>query len=465
MNYLLINVTKGLTPLLTSGCFPPIGLLYIASSLEAEGHKVEVLDFYCENNPVEEIKRKIKSFDAIGLNVYSKSIPQINHIISIIKKINPDIPIIIGGPHCTFHPEDALIDIPADISVEGEAEQSIKDVAKALTNNSDLSKIPGIYYRKNNKIKKGRPFKLIKDLDAIKFPSRNLIEKYVYCYGKINKEFFYPPKFTCMMTSRGCPYRCSFCTRHIVTSTYRKRSAENVIEELRLIDEKYDTVGMLDDNFLQDKKRIFKIMDKIIESKIDLNIYIMGARVDSANIDLYKKIKKAGVKYIGFGIESGNQEIIDFYNKKITLKQVVKAVNLARKMDFLVTGSFILGAPFETINHVKKTMKFACSLPLDYAVFSPLSYDYGSDIWKDAVKTGKINEDTDKYAVRADSLRGLGNFTTEELTELCKKGMSRFYSRPSYITRKLFTSLLNKDFNAIISGTDFFYSLYKRQPS
>ncbi len=465
MKFLLINVTKGLTHLLTSGCFPPIGLLYIASSLENEGYKVEVIDYYCEKNPIEKIQRHLKSSDAIGINVYSKSIPEISHIINIIKEIDSDIPIILGGPHCTFHPDSALIDIPADISVEGEAEQSIKEVAKALNQSKDFSEIPGVYYRKNNEIKKGKPFKLINDLDSIKFPARHLIDKYVYCYGKINKEYFYTPKFTCMMTSRGCPFRCSFCTRHMVTSTYRKRSADNVVNELKIIDEKYDSVGMLDDNFLQDKKRVFKIMDKIIDSRIDLNIYVLGARVDSADSELYKKMKKAGVTHISFGIESGNQDIIDFYNKKITLKQIAKAVTLAKKMDFLVTGSFILGAPFETIDHIKKTVKFACSLPLDFAVLSPLSYDYGSDLWNNAVKEGRINEDIDGYSVPADSLKGLGNFTNQELIELCKKGMNKFYSRPSYITKRLFTSLINKDFNAIRTGPDFFYTLYKRQPS
>jgi len=185
-------------------------------------------------------------------------------------------------------------------------------------------------------------------------------------------------------------------------------------------------------------------MDRLIELGIDINIYILGARVDTAERELYKKMKKAGVKHIQYGIESGNQDVLDFYKKQTTLSQIRKAVNLASEMNFLTIATFIFGAPIETEKHIKQTIKFACSLPLDIALFQILAYQHGSDLWIEAVKQGKIKED-DEYIVHADSRRGLGNFTEEELIKFCRLAFKKFYFRPRYIIRELFKSVLRKD--------------------
>jgi len=131
-------------------------------------------------------------------------------------------------------------------------------------------------------------------------------------------------------------------------------------------------------------------MDGLIELDSDIELIIDGARIDSADRDLYKKMKKANVKFIGYGIESGNQDVLDFYNKKITLEQIRKAINLCNEMNFITRATFILGAPFETKQHFEKTIKFACSLPLDIAIFRPLNYCPGAELWDEAVKQGKI---------------------------------------------------------------------------
>jgi anaerobic magnesium-protoporphyrin IX monomethyl ester cyclase len=356
--------------------------------------------------------------------------------------------IIIGGPHCTFHPDKALDDIPdADISVEGEGEHIIKQVMKSIINKKGLSKISGIRFRKNGKMETGTPYKVIKDLDSLPFPSRHLVERYVY--GTLNNINFYKPKFTALMTSRGCPFSCRFCSRHISTmKTFRGRSVKNVINEFKKINETYDSVLVVDDNFLCDTKRANKILDGIIDLELKLDIYIQGARVDTADRKLYRKMKKAGVKHIFFGIESGNQDVLDFYNKKITLDQIRKAVNLSHEMNFFTIGSFILGAPIETKNHLYNTIKFSCSLPLDIALFHPLSYDYGSDLWNEAVKQGKISNDNHRSII-ADRNKGLSNFTKEELIEFCTYAMKRYYYRPRLVLRIILSSIVRKDFSLI----------------
>ena len=429
--------------------FPPLGLLYIGAILEEKGHSVKVIDFRSEENPVETIKKYLPTVDVVGINVYTKACEKVRQLAKIIKQHDPELPIIIGGPHCLFYPDKALVDIPeADISVEAEGEPVVNNILEALQGDKDFSKIHGVRYRKNNEIRIGKTPIVIFDLDSIPFPSRHLVEKYEY--GKVGKYFFYKPRFTTMLTSRGCPFKCRFCTRHISSiEKYRVRSAENVINELIEISQKYKSVSIVDDNFLVDKKRVHRVMDGIIENGIDMEIYIQGARVDSADRNLYKKLKKAGVKHLYFGLESGNQDVLDFYKKKITLPQIRKTINLCREMEFFTIGNFILGAPIETKRHIEQTIKFANSIPLDIAVFNPLGYQRGSDLWNEAVKNGKIKKDEKTIA---DSRKGLGNFTPEELEKYCVKATKRFYLRPGYISKQILRCIIEKNSNIIKIG-------------
>ena len=430
---------------------PPLGLLYIGKALEDEGHTVEILQYFTEGKPEEQLKKSLSSVDSVGICVSTHLYKEVAQIVKNIKETDKSIPIIIGGPHCTFHPKESLKHIPlADICLEGEGDLSIKEVAKGLEGTKKLSEIPGIYYRDHNTIKPGKPPEVIKDLDSIPFPARHLVDK--YDYGKINNSYFFKPILTSMVTSRGCPFHCRFCSRLALSyNTFRQRSAENVVREIVEINEKYRSVYIVDDNFLADKKRAHKIMDALIKTKTDIDLLVSGARVDSANCDLYKKMKKAGVKYLEFGIESGNQEALDFYNKKITLDQIRKAVKLGRKMNFVIAGNFILGAPLEIKRHIEQTIQFACSIPLDIVLFRPLMYTYGSDLWNKAVQDGNINE-TDGYSIVADSNKNLSSFTSDELVNMCHNATKRFYRRPSYIARQIGRSIMRRNFSVVKAG-------------
>jgi radical SAM superfamily enzyme YgiQ (UPF0313 family) len=426
---------------------PPLGLLYLAQSLLEEGHQVNVLDFYDQA----QLLQSLNSIDAVGISVNTQYYHDAAELSAIIKEKEPNIPIIIGGPHPTFHPEQSLNDIPAaDISVCGEADLIIKDLASALAGSQKISNIPGISYRKDNKIIPAKHTQWIKNLDTIPFPARHLVRKYEY--GKINNTFIYKPKFASMITSRGCPYNCRFCTRHVFSyKTYRQRSAQNVIDEIQEISERYKSVMMIDDNFLTDKKRVIQIFDAIIKMKLDLDIIIPSTRVDAADRELYKKMKKAGVIFLGFGLESGNQPILDYYRKRTTIPQIRKAIKLSREMNFITLAYFILGAPMESKEHIKKTIDFACSLPIDISLFYPLYYMYGSDLWNEAIQDGKLTKE-DRYFIKASSENGLGHFNSAELEEFCKQAFRRFYFRPSYIIKQVYRSIIRKDFSVMKIG-------------
>ena len=441
-----------------SSIYPPLGLEYIASSLENKGYKVEIIDFGAEVVSEEHLKNSLMSSDAVGMSVYTNNYKNAAAIAGTIKELDPNIPLIIGGPHCTFLKKQSLLDIPhADIAVESEGEYVIPDLIKVFEARKKLSNVSGIFYRENNQIKSGKSLEIIDNLDALPFPARHLVDK--YDYGNLPWGYKFKKKFTSMITSRGCPYRCRFCTRYgniIKNWNFRKRSAENVVKEIQEINDKYKSVAILDDNFLADIKRAHKIFDMLLETSTVMDLIIIGARVDSADKDLYKKMKKVGVKYISFGIESGNQDVLDFYNKKITLQQIKKAIHLAREMNFITQGTFILGAPFETNRHIENTIKFACSLPLDIAIFQPLSYEMGSDLWFEAVRDKKISKN--EYQVTADSHRDLGNFTAEKLNEYSKNAFKRFYLRPYYLLNQIHKALLQKDFDHFKDVWKFVFS-------
>jgi anaerobic magnesium-protoporphyrin IX monomethyl ester cyclase len=324
------------------------------------------------------------------------------------------------------------------------------DIADALQGKIQEKDIPGIYYRKNHEIHQGRPVELINNIDEIPFPARHLISKYPY--GKVGRHFFHKPPLTSMVTTRGCPYRCRYCIRHITSyQLFRQRSAANVLDELQQIHEQgYASVMIADDTFLADQQRASTIMEGLIEMGSPMEILIAGTRADVINKALYQKMKQAGVKYISFGIESGNQDVLDFYKKQVTLEQIQQAVHLSNDMGFFIHGTFILGAPMEAPAHIANTVKFACSLPLDTVTFYPLMYRHGSDLWKEAYAKQKIKGDV--YETYADKEHNLSPLTKKELLRYCLGATQRFYYRPGYLMHLLKKALRTHDLRMIQSA-------------
>jgi anaerobic magnesium-protoporphyrin IX monomethyl ester cyclase len=463
MKFLLIQAgsREKREKLLTLATSPPLGLLYLGAILEKDGHEVEVLDYHMEDLSKEKLKNAMASSDAVGMTIYTFDQKAAEDISKTIKELDSDIPFLIGGPHCIFNQKKSLSDFPqADICVAGEGEDVILDLVKYLQGQKKLEDINGVYYKENGSIKSGKPIQIIENLDKVPFPARHLVEKYEY--GDLPFGY-HMKKMTAMLTSRGCPFNCRFCSRYdtiIPGFKFRQRSAENVLQELVEISEKYKSINIVDENFLVDKKRAHKIFDELNKMGKELEIGIHGARVDAADKDLYKKMKKAGVKYLYFGLESGNQDVLDFYHKRTTLPQIKNAIKLSKKFNFITIGNFILGAPIETKEHLERTIKFACSLPLDIAGFGPLIYIKGSQLWDEAVKSKKITEDVS--LIFAGSEDGLGKLSREEIFKYINLGYKRFYYRPSYLLGQMYRGVTRNDYSLLMHGLRFLFMLKGR---
>jgi radical SAM superfamily enzyme YgiQ (UPF0313 family) len=425
---------------------PPLGILYLSSRLEKEGHKVSIIDYWSEQYNKQKLENAVNNSDAIGISITGFNINESLNICHLIKEIDPDIPLLVGGPHITLYPEKSLKECKANIAVVGEAETTISKIVESINDTAKLKNIEGTYFFENKKIKHGKEPTIVEDLDNLPFPARHLVEHYDYGYlfgSKVGKG-----KATSILSSRGCPMNCRFCQRNFFgMNTFRKRNAKNVIDELKKInDDGYKTVLFVDDNFLADKKRAEQIMDGLIKEKMDIEMWA-EARVNSADEKLFSKMKKAGFKAIAFGIDGGTQEVLDFYNKKSTIAQIRKAVNMSRKLGFYTYGTFIMGAPIETEKHFEESINLAKSLPLDLVAFFVLEYGAGSPLWEEAVKDGKITRD--EFLVFADSTRSLGNFKKEEIDAYAQRAHKEFYVRGKYFVDQIIQAFIKKDFRLV----------------
>ncbi len=428
---------------------PPLGILYLSSILLEGEHEVEVMDMRGENG-IEKLHSKINSANAIGITVPTFALNNSKKLVEKIREIDNDIPIIMGGPHPTLYPEASLKEMNANIIAVGEGERSVLDVVKILEGKMKINEGRGIYYSSDGEIHSGREAEFVKNIDEIPFPAHEMVEKYDYGYSYGFKLF--EGKTTAVLTSRGCPRKCRFCSRRLLSmGSYRIRSAENVVEEIEMLYNKgYRNIILADDNFMSNLKRVERIMDMILEKEMEITLMVNGARVDSADEKIYQKMWKAGVRMISFGLESGNQNILDFYRKEITLQQIRRAVELSHKTGFFTIGNFILGAPIESEEEIKNTIKFACSLPLDMAEFFILRYMPGSQLWEEAMEEGKISRD--EYMVESDSKRGLGNFEREELLHWKNLAYKKFYLRPSYVAGEIYKFLSRMDIRLLKAG-------------
>jgi anaerobic magnesium-protoporphyrin IX monomethyl ester cyclase len=432
------------------GYSPPLGLLYIAKILEEHGDSVTVLDFSAEPFQEHILMKALQGVDAVGISVLSPSLQQAQHLISLIKQHDPKLPIIIGGPHCTLLPEKSLQETQADMSIQGDGEVSILHLRSALQGEKESKDVPGIFFRTPEGIKHGPSASLIHDLNMLPFPARHLVQQYVYHSHEYNPRFK-AGEFTSLVTSRGCPYQCRFCSRGSVSMMqYRTRTIENVLSELREISEQgYLHVAFVDDCFPVDTRQAHLLFKRIVDEQIDLRFSITATRVDLIDKALFELMKQAGVAHIQFGLESGNQDVLDYYHKQTTVEMIRNAVQLSHDTGFFTAGSFILGAPFETQEHFNRTLSFAKSLPLDSVSFIPLRYMVGSDLWNQAVNAGTI--DANDYLVTADKNRELGIYTKEELITYCFNAQRAYYLRPRFFMNLLETSLRNNDMSHIRS--------------
>jgi len=342
----------------------PIGLGYVAAVLEKNRHEVRILDYLVSRYSEESLARCMAEFkpQAVGVTSVTMTYPASSKMLNACKEIDPDIVTVIGGPHVTFCVEETLREAPwIDILVRGEGEYTMLDIA----NGKKLSEIQGIAFREDGKtvITEDRPW--IENLDELPLPARHLfpVSKYRAFSGRCS-----------LISARGCPFNCIFCVGHrMVGRKPRLRSPKAVVDEIQsMMDLGFGAVVFDDDLLTMNHKHLNEVCNEIINRNLQVP-WGAFSRVDTINREILTKMKQAGCTGLLFGMESGNQEILDRARKKITLEKAREAVALTKEVGLGCLCSFIAGLPGETPQTLMQTYKFAkeFGVPWGFHVVAP----------------------------------------------------------------------------------------------
>jgi anaerobic magnesium-protoporphyrin IX monomethyl ester cyclase len=406
--------------------FPPLGLGYIASYLKQNDVSVEIIDctFLNQKQALKKIidsKPKIIGIQSM-YSMRNKSF-ELAHILRDHCEL-----LVAGGALPTTQPEAFLRDF--DVVVIGEGEQTMLELVNQFEKGGDLSQIKGIAYRDKgtNQIKRTFPRGSVEDLDKLPPPSRELFDNYSYM-KYYSGRFGY--KTTAIMTSRGCPFACDFCSRPVFGNEFRARSASKVVDEIEeVISLGYNRIWFADDCFTLNRTRLIEVCDEIIKRKLKIGWECLS-RVDTLDSEIANKMKQAGCVRMFFGVESGNDAILKIMNKQITTKQAYLATQICKKNGVKAAAFFILGYPGENDKTILDTVKFASSLPLDYLsftmpypipgtpLFERLSGKLFSEEWEEPKNIQLI-----KHKLLFDS-----QVTEFKLKFAVFKGMIQFYTR------------------------------------
>ncbi len=428
------------------GFNPPLGILYIAACGELyTDHKIEVLDCGVEGITQSKLESEIKRRkpDLVGITGTTFTIIDTILLSKAVKRAYPDVPVVLGGPHVNIFPEETIKLPSIDYLVLGEGEIPFTALLRYIDNRKKHKKIQGLVYKEKNKVINTGTRPLIDNLDSIPFPARHLTP-----YKKYSSLISKRSPITTMMTSRGCPYNCLFCDRPHLGKLFRARSAENVVGEMEeCVDMGINELLIYDDTFTIDRQRVIDVCNLIKERNLEIG-WDIRARVNTVDKDLLLKLKSAGCERIHYGVESGNQEILNVLRKAITLEQVKNAFKWTKEADIETLAYFMIGSPRETKKEILQTIDFAKELNPDYVHFSVTTPFPATDLYYMGLNEGRFGDFWRTFAENPtpEFQPGLWeeHLTREELIVLLKHAYKQFYIRPLYILNKL-TSMKTKE--------------------
>lgn len=388
----------------------PIGVATIGTVLRDAGHTVSVYDADCNVNPTGmdytrlpekyrfyldsfkdldnpvwgEARKVIKDFnpDAVGISIWTTFAASAFHLAKIVKEINPACPVIMGGPHATVKADEILkISQDVDYVVRGEGEVTTVELITHLEGGgTGINSIRGLSYRDGGVIRQTPRRESSKDLDMFPFPDRTILMN----VSKYNSE-----DAGLIMTSRGCPYGCTYCSTDTRRVSYR--SVDNVLNEIRHVKKAYGTTqfSFKDDSFTVSRKRVEEFSDKLIKEGLNIN-WECNTRVNLVTEELLRKMKTAGCNSIKVGIESGSERILKEMDKGITHDQIRSAARLFKKAGIHWTGYFMMGVPGETAEDVYKTLEFMYEIKPDFASIGVYEPFPGTPMFTEGIRRGLV---------------------------------------------------------------------------
>ena len=432
------------------GFLPPLGLAYLAAFIRENNFSVDIIDAatlgLTQDELIEEIRKKSPS--VIGISTLT---PNYHRAVGIGEKIREEFPkalTLIGGHHATLEPEKTLLENSSfDLLVFGEGEYTLLEVmqeykkcgydrSKLLSNAQRLTLIKGISFRDNSVVKVNSHREFIEDLDTLPFPAWDLLpmDRYI----PLPNQYLRKPVVH-MLVIRGCPFDCSFCSCNAVFGRkIRKTSTSRVVESMKRAIKDYGAkeFSFWDDTITASKSWITELCNLIIDEKLDVT-WTCLSRVDTISKEVLLLMKKAGCWNIFFGFESGNQQLLENINKRITPEQSKQVMQWTREAGIEVRASFMLALPGETPEMALETIKFAIELDPDYAQFCITTPYPGTKLFKEVDKYGTMHHKYSKYSLWHPVFIPHGYKDAQEIAKMEKYAMRKFYFRLGYIFKKL----------------------------
>ncbi|OPX32140.1 MAG: hypothetical protein B1H40_02955 [Candidatus Latescibacteria bacterium 4484_181] len=420
MRVLLVNPSSAINLYRQfGGNLPPLGLAYLASVLREDAHQVEIADLEVEPGRKVDFSR----YDLVGITSLTPQYSRALELARLAKK--EGIHVVMGGYHVSFQDQEALSTGVVDYVVRGEGEHVFRELVNCLELGRKVDDVPGISFMKDGHLFRNPQAPYISDLDRLPLPARDLLpmDKYVTMLDE--------HRATSMVTSRGCPFNCTFCVSSKMGGLkWRTRTIDSIINEIKDIKDRYGYRGFLfmDDNFTLNPKRVIQFAEQLIKRRLNI-FWWCFSRVDTIvkNEYMVKKMAEAGARTVFLGVESANQETLDEYHKKITLRQLYRAWEILRDYKLKIWGSFIIGGVHETKKMIDQTIQLARKLNPDTAQFSILTPYPGTQLFK-SVKDRIVVHNWDLY----DGIHAVmrtKHLSPAEIQKSIVKAYSKFYLR------------------------------------
>ena len=415
---------------------PSLGIGYIAAVLEQNNYDVDVLDSSALELSYDEIGEEMlkRTPDSVSISALTPTIGAALDAADKIKNVKPDTIVVLGGYHPTFEYENLLKEEESiDVIVRGEGEYTMLELVQKIESGGDLKDVQGLAFIDDTSEDKtiivtpDRP--PIQDLDELPFPAFHLfpMEKYKILNITTN--------VATIITTRGCPMQCSFCSSAALHGKHlRRRSYENVVDEIemRLQEQNIDTIAFMDDTFTLDVKFVKNFCEEIKRRGLKF-WWGCTSRVDTLSEELLEMMKDAGCITIFMGVESADQQMLDKMNKNITVRKTMNAFKLARKVGIRTIASCVIGMPEDTRESMKKTIDFVSSLKPNYALFSLATPYPGTRFYKETFEKNLIKiRDWSKYTLINPILETI-DCSKDDLRSIQKKAFIKFYIRPGYL--------------------------------
>jgi anaerobic magnesium-protoporphyrin IX monomethyl ester cyclase len=429
----------------------PIMMGYSCAVLKRDGHEVIYIDSVLDGLGYEETTKRIKQFgpDVIVMETVTPSFKYDIGYINEMKKATGAF-MVVTGPHVSFFGEQSLKDCSGiDVAIKGEYDTSIDDVVKAIGNPGKLRKIKGLSFRNGKKLEDTGPASFSDDLDSLPFPDRETIP-----FQKYGESWYNKKPFMNILTSRGCPYGCSFCiSAHIMEGLkWRTRSIKNVMEELSFAVKEYGVkeINIDDPTFTIGKKRVMEFCRELRKNGFRL-LWTCNGRVDNVDDEMLGAMKKSGCKMIRYGVESGDQEVLNRMGKKLTLDQIKKGFSMTRKHGILALGGFMFGFPYDSRETVEKTIQFAKEIKPDLIQASIVMPYPGTKLYDEARKEGKLLvKDWREFDMTCGTVIKTIDMEKGDLDGILSRMYREFYFRPGFVLQTIFNTRRFSDMTRIL---------------